>query len=229
MEEQAVVSSMLDLATLEERCMREIENDCFKDLANAHFSFELLRHATSQDNQEARKAWQRCFGEVLRSWLRRHPRTGEACRLDTEEHYLAQTFEYFWQTAADLEFTELSTALRCLQTCLNGVLLDSLRAKIRPKGMTLQEPTHAEVQAEGDQPGDQQLWERIQHLFPDVRERRVAYLLFHCNLSPRDIFCLASHQFRDVQEIGHLRACILGRILLHSDLLPRLLARAYEE
>jgi hypothetical protein len=42
MEERAVVSSMLDLSTLEERCMSEIENDCFRDLANARFSFELL-------------------------------------------------------------------------------------------------------------------------------------------------------------------------------------------
>ena len=64
-----------------------------------------------------------------------------------------------------------------------------------------------------------QWWERMQQLFPDVRERRVAYLLFHCNLSPRDIFCFAPQEFRDVQEICHLRHYILKRILLHSDLI----------
>ena len=101
----------------------------------------------------------------------------------------------------------------------NGVLLDSLRAKGRLKGMTLQEPAHAKDQAGRNQPGDRQLWERIQRLFPDVRERRVAYLLFQCNLSPRAIFCVAPQEFSDVQEICRLRARILEQILLHSDLI----------
>lgn len=98
MEERAVVPSLLDLSTLEERCMSEIENGCLGDPANARYSLELLRHATSRDNQEAREVWQRCFGEVLRSWLYRHPRSEEVCRFDGEERYLAQTFECFWQT-----------------------------------------------------------------------------------------------------------------------------------
>src|ERR1700676_3035174 len=142
MEERTVVSGMLDLSTLEERCMSEIENDCLADPTNARFSFELLRHATSRDNQQAREAWQRCFGEVLRSWLRRHPRTEEACRFDSEEHYLAQTFECFWQTVADWQLqtsTSLPNVLRYLQVCLQRVLLDSLRAGGGPKRIALQE------------------------------------------------------------------------------------------
>jgi len=115
--------------------------------------------------------------------------------------------------------TSPPTVLRYLQACLNGLLLDSLRAKGGPTGMTLQEPAHAEEQAGGDQPGDRQLWEGIQQLLPDLRERRVAYLLFQCNLSPRDIFCVAPQEFSDVQEICRLRARILEQILLHSDLI----------
>ncbi len=220
MEERAVVPSMLDLSTLEELCRSEIESNCLGDPTNARFSFELLRHATSQDNQEAREAWQRCFGEVLRGWLHRHPRSEEACRFDSEENYLAQTFECFWQTVADLEFTELSTALRCLQASLHGVLLGTFRAHTRPRGIPALEPNNpGPLQIEDDMDARQR-WERIQRLFPDVLELRVAYLLFHCHLSPREIFCVTPQQFRDVQEIGHLRARILGRILLLSDLMP---------
>jgi hypothetical protein len=67
----------------------------------------------------------------------------------------------------------------------------------------------------------------MQGLIPDAREQWVAYLHFHCHLSPSDIFCVAPHQFRDVQEIGHVRRQILQRILLHSDLIrePFSLAR----
>jgi hypothetical protein len=213
---------MLNLSTLEERCMSEIENDCLGDPTNARFSFELLHRATWQGNQEAREAWQRCFSGILRGWLHRHPRKEEVGRFDSEEHYLAQGFECFWQAIADqqqLEFLQLSTVLRYLQACLNGVLLDSLRTKVRPKGIPLQEPAHSEEQPGEDHPGDHQLWERIQRLFPDVRERRVAYLLFHCHLSPRAIFCFAPQEFRDVQEICLLRRHILERILRHSDLI----------
>jgi hypothetical protein len=222
MEERAGVSSMLDLSTLEERCMSEIENDGFRDLTNAQFSLELLHRATWQGSQEAREAWQRCFSGIVNGWLHRHPRKEEACRFDSEEHYLAQTFECFWQTAADWQLracTSLPTVLGYLQSCLNGVLLDSLRTKVRPKRIPLQEPAHSEEQPGGGHPDAHRLWKRIQGLFPDTREQRVAYLLFHCNLSPGDIFCLTPHQFRDVQEICHLRARILERILLHANLM----------
>ncbi|HEX6478922.1 MAG TPA: hypothetical protein VF043_08750 [Ktedonobacteraceae bacterium] len=53
MEERAVVPSMVDLSTPEEHCRSEIENNCLGDTIKAQFSFELLRYATSQGNQEA--------------------------------------------------------------------------------------------------------------------------------------------------------------------------------
>jgi hypothetical protein len=222
LEERIVATTTLNLSTLEELCRSEIESNCLGDPTNARFSFELLRHATLQDNQEAREAWQRCFGEVLRSWLRRHPRTEEACRFDSEEHYLAQTFECFWQTVADwqlIEFTELSTALRCLQASLTGVLLDTFRAHTRPRGIQSSELDNSgELRLEDDMNG-RQLRERIHRLFPHVHERRVAFLLFHCNLSPSDILRYVPQEFRDVQEICHLRRHILERILLYSDLM----------
>src|SRR5260370_25581854 len=85
MEERAVVPSMLDLSTLEERCMSEIENDCLGDPTNARFSFELLHRATWQGNQEAREAWQRCFSGILRGWLHCHPRKEVGGRFVSEE------------------------------------------------------------------------------------------------------------------------------------------------
>jgi hypothetical protein len=217
LEAQAVVPGTLDLSTLEERCIREIESGCLADPTHARFSLELLRRATSQDSQQAWQAWQRCFGEILRSWLRCHPRAEEACRFDSEEHYLAQSFACFRQVIADhqqFECPQLSTALTYLRACLNGVLLDALRTNVRPKGTASREPAHSAVQPGGDYQDAQQLWECIQDLFPGGRERWMAYLLFHCHLSPSAIFCLAPHQFRDMQEIGHVRRQILEGIRL---------------
>lgn len=74
MEERAVVPGILNLSTLEERCMSEVANDCFRDPAGALFSFELFHRAASQGNQEAREECQRCFSGILREWLHHHPR-----------------------------------------------------------------------------------------------------------------------------------------------------------
>ena len=195
------------------------------DMPNNSAMEALLRQMLEGD-QEAWTGVEQCLGETVRSWLRDHPSKEAACCWESEEHYVSLAFGRFWQAvnAGQLQArTSLPTILRYLQVCLNGVLLDSLRAKVRPGRIALQEPAHAEEQTGGDNPGDRQLWERIQRLFPDLRERRVAYLLLQCNLqcnlSPRDIFCVAPHQFRDVQEICRLRARILEQILLHSDLI----------
>ena len=171
------------------------------------------------------EAWagvEQCLGETIRCWLHGHPSKEAACCWESEEHYISLAFERPRQavTTGQLRaYTSPPTVLRYLQACLNAVLLDLLRAKGGAKGITLQEPAHAEEQAGGDHSVDNQLWERIQHLFPDLRECRVAFLLFHCHLSPRDIFCLTPHQFKEVQEICHIRRHMLEQILLQADLM----------
>jgi hypothetical protein len=104
------------------------------------------------------------------------------------------------------DFAQLSAALSSLKVSLAGVFLDTFRTQTRPE----------ELQ-QGDNVVGRQLWERIQHLFPDVREQRVAFLLFHCNLSPNDILLYAPQEFRDKREICHLRRDMLDRIPQNSD------------
>ena len=183
---------------------------------------EALLRQVLEGDQEAWAAVEQYLGKTVRSWLRAHPSKEAACCWESEEHYASIAFERFRQavTAGQLRTcTSPPTALRYLQACLNGVLLDALRTKVRPKGMPLQESAHSEEQPGRNDPGDCQLWESIQRLFPDVRERQVAYLLFQCNLSPSAILRFAPQQYRNVKEICHLRARILERILLYSDLM----------
>jgi hypothetical protein len=182
----------------------------------------LLRQALEGD-QEAWAGVEQSLGETVHSWLRSHPSKEAACCWVSEEHYVSLAFERFRQAVSAGQLpacTSLSTVLRYLQACLYGVLLDALRVNARPSGIVLKGLAHVEEQPGRDHPDAHQLWERIQGLFPDVRVQRVAYLLFHCHLSPSEIFCFAPQQFRDVQEICDVRRHILERILLHSDLIP---------
>jgi len=135
----------------------------------------------------------------------------EIYKFDSEGKFLGDLVRaLFSQTTMDhqkLDFTQLSVTLSSLQVSLAGVLLDTFRAHTRPEELQL-----------GDNMVGRQLWERIQHLFPDVREQRLAFLLFHCNLSPSDILHYAPKEFTDKQEICQLRRDMLDRVLKHSDL-----------
>ena len=98
-------------------------------------TLEPFRRAMVQSDQDARRRLEQDLDEIMRDWLHRHPQRAEACRFDSEEHYIAQAFERFWRDAAShqqLEFTQLAMALRYLLATLNGVLLETLRAHTRP-------------------------------------------------------------------------------------------------
>jgi hypothetical protein len=56
-----------------------------------------------------------------------------------------------------------------------------------------------------DHDDSDELWEVIASLLPDERTRRVAYLLFHCGLKPREIVHFCPEEFSDVQEIDRRR------------------------
>jgi hypothetical protein len=64
-----------------------------------------------------------------------------------------------------------------------------------------------------------EVWEAILHLLPDSRDQRVAYLLFHCGLKPREIIHFCPQEFSDVQEVYRLRRNIMERLLHHADYL----------
>jgi hypothetical protein len=61
-----------------------------------------------------------------------------------------------------------------------------------------------------------ELWKTIQEILPDVRMQRLAYLLFHCDLKPREIVHFCAEEFSDLQEIYRLYQNILDQMLLNN-------------
>jgi len=55
-------------------------------------------------------------------------------------------------------------------------------------------------------------WESTLGILPE-REQRLAYLLYQCDLRPREIIRLLPEEFRDVQEITRLKRTMLERLL----------------
>jgi hypothetical protein len=212
--------SEMSLPLLAARCLRELDNYRRGEPCTETYGLELLRRATIQDNQEAWAWVQRCFGEMARGWLRHHPKREVACRLESEENYVAQAFERFWQATAfnqRVEFSTLAAALQYLRASLNGAILDMLRAYARLREVSLPEPGEPGEPLVEDCIDSSEVWDTLHMILSKPREQRLAYLLFHCGLGPREIVRFCPQEWSDVQEIYRLRRTMMVRLFRNAD------------
>jgi hypothetical protein len=210
----------LSVPELAHHCLREIENYRKGEPWSDEYGLELLRRATVGGDQEAWAWVQHCFSGLVRSWLRRHPRKETACRLESDENYVAQAFERFWQATTlthRVEFHSLAAALHYLRASLNGAIMDTLRAYARPAEVSLPEPGEAWEPYQEDVRDSSEVWEVLQTMLPNEHEQRLAYLLFHCGLKSREIVRFRPQEFSDVQEIYRMRRSIIDRLLRNAD------------
>jgi hypothetical protein len=144
-----------------------------------------------------------------------------ACYLDTEEHYVALAFVRCWQStiAEQLEFGQLSGVLHYLRACLNGGILDTLRAYSRLKEVSLQEPEEPGKHRGEESTDSSEIWETLKNMLSNPREQQLAYLLFHCGLRPREIVHCCPQEWSDVHEVYGLRRTIMERVLRNAGLL----------
>ncbi len=145
----------------------------------------------------------------------RHPKHEAACRLDSEENYVAQAFVRFWQATVynrSVEFSNLAAALRYLQASLNGAIMDTLRAYVRPRELPLPEPGHPNEPTIEDDDNSNTAWDSIHGILENKMERRLAYLLFYCGLKPRDIVKHCPCEFASVCDIYRLRRNIMEKL-----------------
>jgi hypothetical protein len=219
--------SQVNLQVLQVRGIDELKRYRSKESVDDRYCVEILRRALIEQSDEAWSLLQRCFGEPVRAWFRSHPSRDVALLRDSEENYIAQTFTRFWYAVRDqhLEFTSLYAALRYLHATLNGVLMDTLRfhQRLRSREMPFPEPGCSQEPRAADSMDDQSFWNSIQSMLPDEREKRLAYLLYHCGLKPREIVLRCPGEFDDVKDIYRLNHNIVERLRRNSDRLRHVL------
>jgi len=217
--EPAAVASALSVSTLVEQCRREIQAYRRGEPSDERYGLELLRRALVQGDQDAWAGVEHCLSELVRGWLYGHPRREAALRWQSEESYVALAFERFWQATVGQQgaFRTLAGALAYLRASLNGALLDTLRAYARPREVPLPEPGAPGEPSCEDRADSLELWEILQRALPSEREQRLAYLLYHCNLKPREIVRFCQEDWTNVQEIYRLRRTILERLMRNAD------------
>jgi hypothetical protein len=210
----------MKLSALVEHCIDEMNKYRRGEVPDDTYGLELFRRAMVECDNDSWTCLQKCFGEIVLAWLRRHPRREEAYRYDSEENYVAQAFARFWQATScnrKLAFPTVAAALQYLRASLNGAVLDTLRGYGRPKETPLPEPGFLEEPVVEEPEETSELWEVIQSLLLHPREKRLGYLLFYCGLKPRDIVRYCSQEFSDVREIYALRRNIMERLMRNAD------------
>ena len=153
-------------------------------------------------------------------WVCHHPKREAAGHLESDENYIAQAFERFWQATTLTQLVEihsLAAALQYLRASLNGAILDTLRAYSRPGEVTPLEPCKAWEPCTEVATDSSEVWATLQTMLPNEREQRLAYLLFHCGLKPTEIVHFYIQEFGDVQEVYRMRRGIMERLLRDAD------------
>ena len=210
----------MSLSELTSRCMSEIQKYNQREPHNDQCCLEIFRRALLQQDSQAWSVLMERFHSIVLSWVRRHPQSQAVRDIDSEENYVALTFERFWRVTVrnkTLEFTTLAGALAFLRACVNSVIIDTLRSQ---KEIPIPE-NFERVAPEPDE--SNQRWEVIKGFIPNAREQRLAYLLYYCGLKPRQIVQLLPREFNDVHEIFRLTRNIIDRLRRNKDRLRWLL------
>lgn len=174
---------------------------------------ELLRRAGTHHDLEAWAAFQQGLEGTVLTWLHAHSGRETACCMQSERHVVAQAFEHVRQAVVQrhVTFETLPEALLYLRASLCGAILEMQRASSRPQAGS---PLLSEaVPSVPDQTTSSELWEIVQTILPNEREQRLAYLLFHCGLSPREIVRCCQQEWNDVEEIARLRHTLVERLV----------------
>jgi hypothetical protein len=210
----------MEVTALMHLCAREIDHYRRGNPCTDVYGLELLRRATVQRDASAWEALQHCLKELVVGWVRCHPHRDMATRFDSEDNYVAQAFARFWQATVcrqQVEFSTMAAALTYLRASVNGAILDTLRTYSRLKETPLPDVDEVHEAGAAYQEEENEVWEVISTLLPGERERRVAYLLYHCGLRPREIVRYCPQEFSAVQEIYRRRRHIIERLVRNID------------
>ena len=169
---------------------------------------ELWRRASREGDQEAWAAFQQSLEETVLAWFHAHPSREAAIRVQSESYFVTTAFEQLWHLVVkgQVACQALSEVLVYLRASLNAAILEGLRVA-RRAGSASSLPDREEPCESGV------VWGQLQGALSNERERRLAYLLYHCGLSPTEIVCCSPQEWSDVREVARLRRSILVRLM----------------
>jgi hypothetical protein len=212
--------NQMSLEALEKRCQQEMINYRKGEVYDDRYCLEIFYRALNKQDDRASEFLIRSLRSMMAGWLRSYSRYDSAMRYESEDNYMIEAFARLWNARRDqsTNFETLGAALYYLKLSLLGAVQDTLRfydkqmAQMPDPGTGSPEEPVANEEDDGHE-----LWEVLQSFLPTEREKELAYLLYHCNLKPREIMKRCPGKFQSVQEIYHLHRNITDRLERNKD------------
>jgi hypothetical protein len=115
-----------------------------------------------------------------------HPGSEAACRCQSELHFVSLAFGRLRQAAIQRKvvYETLSEVLVYLPASLNGTILETMWISSCPVALSVRQ---LEQRNEEGHPKSLEVWDWLQVRLTRKHELRLAYLLYHCGLDPREI------------------------------------------
>ena len=173
---------------------------------------ELVQRARTHGDLEAWAAFEQYLEGTVLNWLHEHPSREVACRMHNERYFVTRAFEQLRQAVLQRQLVceTLREVLLFLRASLNGAILEAVRVSSRPRAAC--EHMTAERDRE-DHPQSLEVWNWLQARLSSERERRLAYLLYHCGLQPTEIVRCCPQEWSDVQEVTRLRRTLFMQLI----------------
>jgi len=188
--------------------------DASKDL-EAH---GLFRRALVFRDEDAWRTLYARYANLVGMWVRRHsafPRCGEPV-----EWLVNRAFERMWVAVDEdkfARFPDVASLLRYLQMCAHSAVVDSARR--RDHAVLTEALTHeASVDPETEavlRMERAELWEAVQSVLIEERERVLVHEAFVNGAPPRKIYERRRDLFDSVESIYALKRTVLNRLRRH--------------
>jgi len=203
----------MSVATLAERCAREMARSRRRQSADDTYCFELFRRAVAERDQQAWEAAYSQYWRMVRSWIGpSHPAVE-----DLTQEVFARFSQRFCPCEFSSRFHHLGGILGFMKVCARNLCINFARKCKREEILmeylgSIDPPNlSTETQAMNSVFG-QELTAYIDSCLQDAKERLVFYLSFELGLKPREIHKMHPDKFASPKEVSRIKERILDRL-----------------
>lgn len=197
-----------------EHCQQHIQKYRHRLDHDLSYCFELFRRAFAERSEEAYTLLYQTYLNLIYHWVYRHPYFPS---LDMPaDYYVADCMGHFFLTMrGNFErFQSVPAILRYWQKCVNTILLNEARKK-QVSAVPIE---NIEAYPDDDRVDDRliqtTIWQRVESLLPENKDRLLAHLVFVQGLKPKQIVEYHSAIWQETNDVRvdrqRITRCLVG-------------------
>jgi hypothetical protein len=205
-----------------ERCQQHIQKYRHRLDHDLSYCLELFRRAFEEKREEAYTFLYQTYISLIYHWVYQHPYFAS---LDMPvEYYVADCMGHFFLTMrGNFErFESVPAILRYWQKCVNTVLLNEVRKKRVATVPIENMERYVDEEGMDGRLIQTAIWQRVESLLPENKDRLLAHLVFVQGLKPKQIVEHYSALWSETNEVRVDRQRIT-RCLVADSVLRQLL------